>query len=120
MALTLAVPAAAEPPRVLTPAVMRGRVFVQQHCVGCHSAALDGRSVYAAAPPLRDLGGRHTPTELRAVMAEVREGDHFAMPATLVSPRDALDIQAYLQALAKADKKTRRKLAIPSCVGALC
>lgn len=111
---------AAETPRVVKPAVLRGRAFVQQHCVGCHNAGLHGRSIYAAAPPLRDMGGRYTPTELRVVMADVQRGDHFAMPATVVSQRNALDIHAYLQALSKADSKIRRQLAIPPCVGGLC
>ncbi|MGA0604824.1 c-type cytochrome [Phenylobacterium sp. VNQ135] len=111
---------AAETPRVLKPAVLRGRVFVQNHCVGCHNAMTKGDSVYAHAPPLRELGGRFTPAELQEVLQDVQGGDHYAMPPTFVTSRDALDVAAYIEALSKADKKTRRKLSVPSCVGSLC
>lgn len=120
-AAAIAVPAsAAETPRVLKPAVLRGRVFVQNHCVGCHNAMTRGDSVYTYAPPLRDLGGRYTPAELQRVLQEARTGDHYAMPPTFITTRDALDVSAYIEALSKADEKTRRKLSVPSCVGPLC
>ena len=53
-------------------------------------------------------------------MADVQAGNHFSMPATVMSARDALDIAAYIEALGRADRKTRRKLSVPSCVGHRC
>ncbi|MCR5876440.1 cytochrome c [Phenylobacterium sp. J426] len=111
---------AAETPRVMKPAVLRGRLYVQNHCVGCHNARADGRSVYSAAPPLRDLAGRYTPAQLQTVLADVQVGNHFAMPSTPVTSRDALDIAAYIEALARADKDTQRKLSLPACVARAC
>lgn len=105
---------------MLKPAVLNGRIFVQRHCAGCHNAGSSGRSVYAPAPPLRELGGRYTPLQLQDVLIDVQAGDHYAMPRTEVSMRDALDIAAYIEALAKADRKTRRKLGVASCVGTTC
>lgn len=111
---------AAETPRVLKPAVLRGRDLVQRRCAGCHNAAPRGRSVYGPAPPLRTLGGRYTPAELQRVVEEARAGDHYAMPPLEISERQALDIAAYIEAIAKSDAGTQRKLAVPSCVGLSC
>jgi mono/diheme cytochrome c family protein len=121
--LMVSVPAdagAKETARVLKPAVLRGRVLVQDHCAGCHNAGAKGRSVYAAAPPLRELAGRYPPLKLMEVLEDVQGGNHYAMPRTVVTPREALDIAAYIEALARADRKTRRKLSVPSCVGRMC
>lgn len=111
---------AREQPRVLKPAVLRGKVLVQDHCAGCHNATTRGRSVYAAAPPLRELAGRYPPLKLMEVLEDVKAGNHYAMPRAVVTLREALDIAAYIEALAKADRKTRRKLSVPSCVGQMC
>ncbi|ACG79224.1 cytochrome oxidase subunit II [Phenylobacterium zucineum HLK1] len=110
----------AQTPRVLKPAVLRGRDLVQRRCAGCHNAAPRGRSVYGPAPPLRTLGGRYTPAELQRVVEEARAGDHYAMPPLEISERQALDIAAYIEAIAKSDAGTQRKLAVPSCVGLSC
>jgi len=113
-------PARADNHRVLRPAVLRGREFVRDHCAGCHNARARGRSVYAAAPPFRQLGGRYTPWGLKAVIEDVRAGDHYVMPRTTVSEREALDVAAYIEALSKSDGAVRRKLEVPSCIGTRC
>jgi mono/diheme cytochrome c family protein len=102
------------------PAVQRGRELVSRNCAGCHNVALKGPSLNRAAPPFRELGDRHTPETLRQSVGQAVASDHYGMPAIYLSGEDARAIEVFLTAFAHADKKTRRRLAVPSCFARSC
>ena len=109
-------PAGAGNQQVLrNPAGQRGRDIVRRNCAGCHSVSLKAPSLHRAAPPFRELGDRHTPESLRAAVADAVASDHHDMPPIYLSAEEARDVEAFLTAFAHADKKTARRLSLPSC-----
>lgn len=100
--------------------VMRGRRLVQRNCIGCHSAGLKDASPYRVAPPLRLLGNRHTAETLRWVMAQSTPQNHYGMPPIYLTPADAGDIAAYINAFAAAEGKAQRRLSLPPCLTNPC
>ena len=93
-----------------------GRHIVRQHCAGCHNVQPSGVSVYREAPPFRTLGARYDGFSLRENVARISGAPHYGMPQIILSPQDAWDIAAYINAFAAADPRRRRKMAVAPCI----
>lgn len=97
----------------ISPAAMEGRRLVQRSCSGCHATGAGSR--YSSAPPLWSVG-RYTRESLQRVLAQSPAHDRYAMPGIVLTPGEADNVIAYVEALAEADSDSRRRLGVVPCV----
>jgi mono/diheme cytochrome c family protein len=93
-AILLAAPALAQSGRA-----ERGRVFLQEHCAGCHAIGRVGESPLAIAPPFRILHRRYPVETLAEAFAEGITTGHPTMPEFQLDPAQINDVLAYLKGL---------------------
>jgi mono/diheme cytochrome c family protein len=58
----------------------RGKRLAEANCAGCHALAQHDKSTLAIAPPLREIGSRFAPKELRDMLHGKVFLEHAAMP----------------------------------------
>ncbi|MEO6340654.1 MAG: cytochrome c [Caulobacteraceae bacterium] len=80
-------------------AVGRGRIFVQNNCLGCHALARGRASPNPKAPPFTALRLRYTPRVLDSELQTIARVGHYGMPQLRIDPGDRADAVAYLMRL---------------------
>lgn len=82
-----------------SPAVQRGRVFVQTNCAHCHSVDRYTPSPLKDAPPFRTLHRNYPVEALEESLAEGIMTGHPTMPQFRLDPGQIGDVIAYLKSL---------------------
>lgn len=97
-------------------AVEAGHRLAQRSCSGCHAMTPARPSIDHRAPPFWTLAGRHTPDSLARAARTTPGHDPLAMPSVILTPSEAADVIAYIDALSKAPKSAWRDLDVSPCI----
>jgi len=85
--------------QTLSPAAMRGSVFVRVHCAQCHAIGKVGASPLSEAPAFRTLHLRYPVESLQESLTEGIVTGHPSMPEFRLDPGQASDVIDYLKSL---------------------
>ena len=99
IAAALLVLVAAQPALARNRAADRGFDFARRNCAMCHAIDREGDSPNPLSPPFRRLHDRYPVENLAEALAEGILVGHPQMPEFRFSPREILDIIAYLKSI---------------------
>ncbi len=91
--------ATAGPETGLDTAQVRGRDLAERQCMICHTPTGSSGGP-SGAPSFAQLGRRYNPLTFQRRVREVAGGAHYQMPPSTLTPEEAEDIGAYIDALA--------------------
>ncbi len=95
----LAACAAPGPDVPLTEARLRGAVFAETNCSGCHAIGLTGQSPHPDAVPFRSLSQKYPIRALEEALAEGITVGHPDMPPFALSPAEIDDLLFYIESI---------------------
>jgi cytochrome c len=92
----------------------RGKRLAEANCAGCHAIAQFDESTLGAAPPLREIGSRFSPKELRDMLSGKVFREHAMMPDFEPDHQQAADLANYILSISdnrsEAHAKPSRRL----------
>ncbi|WP_374470015.1 c-type cytochrome [Phenylobacterium sp.] len=107
---------AAVPDQAASPQVQEGRRLAQKYCAGCHGAGPAQISPHRGAPPFWMLDGLHTPESLQHTAASGERHSRYGMSGIVLTRSEAAAILSYIEAVARADHATQRKMEMTPCI----
>lgn len=81
------------------PSALRGKIYLQTTCSGCHAVGASEPSTNPDAPPFREIMTRYDPADLEESLAEGIVTGHADMPEVVLDPPEIANVVAYLDAL---------------------
>jgi mono/diheme cytochrome c family protein len=81
------------------PDIDAGQVLADRLCARCHAIGREGKSPFEPAPPFRTFASKWPLENLEEALAEGIVVGHEAMPAFALTPRQILDLIAYMDTL---------------------